>query len=46
MVGVNSSARGVYFTSGAENVPGTLRKWLSHAAIYCSVPGTYSAPPT
>ena len=37
--------QGVYFTLGAENVPGTLHKVPGHAVICCSVPGTLRAPP-
>jgi len=41
---IPGAIKGAIQVGGAEYVPGTLRKWLGHAAIYCSVPGTFSAP--
>ena len=38
------SKQRVYFTMGAENVPGTLHKVPGHAVICGSVPGALRAP--
>ena len=37
---------GVYFTFGANNVPGTVQKQFGRTVFRCTVPGTYCAPRT